>query len=386
MIRRIFLYICGSAFRFVLFFGVTIVCFSHVFINQNSLKQTINESGIYDSFVQSVVQDSAKQNPNVSIPLDDPQVKKIIQEAFPAASLQRNTEKIIDGTFMWLKGQTKTPEFSVDFSSERQIMANNIAGYAFEQLTQKPTCFAVPETIDPFTAGCIPPYTDINAERQNLSNTIASPDGLLPDVTFTQNDLPKDNSGAVIYQRYSYAPSVYQWLQFGAWIVAGLLLVVAIGIVLLSPTKRIGFQRLGIALISSGIALVITPIIFSYVLPQLSSSLSFNTSSTPGTQTLINNASNRLTNNFYALIINVTIQVIALGAAVLAAEKLTRPRTKYSSVSKRAGIVSSNAKRPSKGKKYKPSTMPIQSSEESARRKPHRTKNKKYRTIPKKEI
>lgn len=387
LLRRICLYICGSAFRFVLFFGVTIVCFSLVFVNPSSLKQTLRDSGIYDSLTEAVVEDTAKQNPTSTIPLDDPQIKQIIKASFTPASLQRGAETVIDGTFSWLEGETKTPVFNVDFSGERKIMSDNIASYAFGKLAQKPACFAIPETIDPFTAGCIPPYTDLGAQQQNLSDQLTGPSGLLPDATFTANDLPKDSSGNPIYERYSFAPSVYSWLRYSPWIALITLIGLATGMVLLSSSKRRGFQSLSIAIISSGVALIITPIIFSYVLPQLSSSLSFNSSDkTPETQLLINDVSNQLTTNFYTLIINVTIQVIAVGFVILIAEKLTRPRTKYSNVAKRAGVVNGNSKRPSSGKKYKSTTIPIQSSEESARRKPRRTKNRKYRTIPKKEI
>ncbi len=385
-LHHVGLVICSGLLRFLLFFGIGLVCAIFLFGNSKELKRVLSDNKVYAKFVDSIIEDNRKSQANSSIPLNDPHVVEIINQAFPPELLQDNTEKVIDSTYAWLNGKTPEPTFNVDLTPARQQLADNLSTYAFDTLRTKPVCFAVPKELDPFTAGCQPPNTDLGKEQRDLSTSMAGPEGILPKATFTAKDLPKDSSGKLITERYSFAPTVFKWAIFVPWIVGGLLILTMTGIVLLNRTKRIGFQQVGYSLMSTGAALLITPVLLLYVIPRFSKSLQFNQEGS-ATQRVMNSAAGQLNQDFNAILINISVQVIFLGVLVLLVERFTRPSSLYLELEKKAGVISSHKRKPSDAKrKYKPDTIPLQSSEESKRRKPKRTKNKKYRKIPKKEI
>jgi hypothetical protein len=357
-----------------------------IFGNRNNLEQSIKNTHAATRFVDAMISEMQKNNPQSSVPLNDPVIKGIIKNSFSENVIQTNSQAIIDGTYNWLEGKSKDVTFVVDFSGARDRLANEISSYAFNRLSAQPTCFAVPEQIDPFTAGCKPPFTDLAAEQQKFAETLKGSEGFLPKARFTEADLPKNKQGKKITEQFSYVPQLYSWARLMPYILPILILILGSLSVWLSPNKRKGFQQIGMALVGSGIALLITPILFVYVLPRFTQATQFSIGGSP-TQQVFNDVSNNLTSEFYSLLINVSIQIVVIGMVIMLIERITRPHSLYSEVEKKAGMVSSNTKkRPSSSRKFKPADLPLQSSEESTRRKPHRTRNKKYRKIPKKEI
>src|SRR4051812_20267917 len=77
-----------------------------VFGSPTQLKKTLKQSGIYSSFVYSVLESNQNNNqdPNKqedSLPLDQPEVKSAVKAAFSPEFLQSSTEQIFDGTYVW---------------------------------------------------------------------------------------------------------------------------------------------------------------------------------------------------------------------------------------------------------------------------------------------
>lgn len=383
--RRVALIISGSALRFLLFFGVGLICMVLVFGNRNNIDKSMKETHASSRFVDAMISEMQKNNPGSSIPLNDPEVQTIIKSAFSESVIQTSSQSIINGTYDWLEGKTNEVHFTVDFRQAREQLANGISAYAFTKLGSKPTCFAIPEQIDPFTAGCKPPFTNLNEEQQKFAADLAGSEGFLPKAVFTEADLPKSKQGKTLTEQYAYIPKLYEAARLMPFVLP-LIILGLVGLwIWLSSNKRHGFQQVGIAFIGTGVTLLITPILFVYVLPRFTQATQFSIGGNP-TQQVFNDVANNLTANFYNLLINVSVQVVAIGLVIVIAERLTRANSLYANVEKKAGIVSSNTRRPSSSRKFKPVDIPVQSSEESTRRKPHRTRNKKYRRIPKKEI
>ncbi len=382
MFQKVILYISGSAVRIAIFFGLSIVCFALIATNPTHIKNMIDDSNIYDKLVTAVIHDTIKQNNDSTLPLQDKSVQEAITSSFTPTSLQSNSESMIDEIYKWLDGSSTTPEIDVDFTSERQQASDKISSLTFDRIRVLPLCFATPETFDPFTVGCQPPSSDLGTEQIKLGNTLAGESGILPKATYSKEDLPRNNQGLYIYERYDYSPVVYRWLKLSPYIVGLMLITFCALVVRFSNSRREGFLRLGTIIVGSGVALIFTPILLSFVLPSITKSLSFSSQSDTGVNSLSNTLVNNITNNFYGLLLNVSLQVIVVGLVILLAERLTRPTSRYSDVKKSSGMVSSHTKRPSTNKKYKPVNIPLQSSEESTRRKPKKTRNKKYRKIP----
>ncbi|MFO0920503.1 MAG: hypothetical protein U0451_02415 [Candidatus Saccharimonadales bacterium] len=372
----------SSAFmlRILLFFGITFVSLALIVTNKTHVKNIVSDSGVYRDFVPAVIEETAKKSGS-TIPLSRPDIKAAIESGFDANVMQDNAENFIDGTYAWLNGTSSDYTFKIDLTVARQQTADSISKLAFDRIRTLPVCFAAPETFDPFTVGCQPPSTDLGAEQAKLSALIAGETGILPKAVFTQNDLPKNGEGKQIQERYNFAHALYQWLKFSPLIIGFLILVFSFPIVLLSRTRREGFRRLGSIIFGSGVTLLITPILLMYILPGISDSMKFSSATNNNTSAVVSNLINYMTESFYSLLFNIALQVITIGAIILMAEYVSRPKSKYSAILMQTGLISSHTRKPSSGKKFKPFNVPVQSSEESVRRKPRKTRNRKYRKI-----
>lgn len=366
--------------RILLFFGITFVSLALIVTNKTHVKNIVSDSGVYRDFVPAVIEETAKKSGS-TIPLSRPDIKAAIESGFDANVMQDNAENFIDGTYAWLNGTSSDYTFKIDLTVARQQTADSISKLAFDRIRTLPVCFAAPETFDPFTVGCQPPSTDLGAEQAKLSALIAGETGILPKAVFTQNDLPKNGEGKQIQERYNFAHALYQWLKFSPLIIGFLILVFSFPIVLLSRTRREGFRRLGSIIFGSGVTLLITPILLMYILPGISDSMKFSSATNNNTSAVVSNLINYMTESFYSLLFNIALQVITIGAIILMAEYVSRPKSKYSAILMQTGLISSHTRKPSSGKKFKPFNVPVQSSEESVRRKPRKTRNRKYRKI-----
>ena len=137
---------------------------------------------------------------------------------------------------------------------------------------------------------------------------------------------------------------------------------------------------LGFALLGSSISLVILTFVFGFVVPHYMKNLDLGLGG-GGTQVILDEAINDLTKNFDATIINVSLQVAALGLLVIVLERFTRPSSKYYDVQRKAGLMTSVMPKNLfvHGKQKVATSVPLISSEIDV----SRFKDEKYRKIPK---
>jgi hypothetical protein len=350
--------------------------------NRIDVKQTLVDSGAYDKFVPSIIESNKD---NKSIPLEDPEVKKIINQSFPPEKLRTETELIVDSIFDWLEGSKNSVSFSVDFTENKTMLGDQLSRYAFNGLAFKEECRSQPETFDPFTTTCRPYGYDIFEGEKRFAEQIKSSEGFLGKTVLTEQSLPKNKAGKSIFEEYYYAPIAYEWLIRAPWILGALTILTAIGYVVYLPNKRRGMVSLGKRIFFSSATLIATPILFSFVLPYFTNSYG-NELGGSSSEVLLNDILSTLTRNFDRMMIIFGVWLMLIGLAIIVGERMTRPRTRYVGVEKRAGLTSSN-ERPKKQSSPRgtlnESTLPLQSSEVSVTKKAKKPrKNSKYRKIP----
>ena len=77
------------------------------------VKTVLRQSGLYESGVGAALDQAQKDQKNDTnenkdnIPVNQPQVRTIIEQAFPPSFLQTQTEQVIDHTYAWLNGMTQ---------------------------------------------------------------------------------------------------------------------------------------------------------------------------------------------------------------------------------------------------------------------------------------
>ena len=85
-----------------------------VFGTSKNIKHALSGSGLYQSAVPAILsQQQNSQSGGNTVPLNQPQVKQIIENAFPPQFLQSQTEQAIDQIYAWANGKTPTLQFTV---------------------------------------------------------------------------------------------------------------------------------------------------------------------------------------------------------------------------------------------------------------------------------
>jgi signal transduction histidine kinase len=198
----------------------------------------------------------------------------------------------------------------------------------------------------------------------------------------TQEDLPKNAAGQTIASQLHYAPTVFTWLKRAPYILGALLLFLVIDFILLSPRRRKGIKNLSTILISSGVSIIIFPILFSYVIPYFSKSFQFDFESV-GTQKIFSEIIDQLSRNIDILFIAIGGAIALLGLVLYVGERITRPTTKYTNLEKRSGLAVSTKKQEQSPKslrgKLNQDNIPLQTSD-GPKNKKQKGKSK-YRTI-----
>lgn len=308
------------------------------------IKQVLRDSNIYSTFVDNIVDEAKKQTKgtqaNNSLPTNDPVFLKDVKKTFTPQFLQSSAENVIDGTYHWLTGKTSQPDFRIDLRSQKQGLANFLGDHAIDTLQALPVCTKAQlvqmngSQLDPFKATCKPPGLDVNAEKQRVVNEVLNNPDFLKNTVITANTLPKDKHGDNIFQRQSFIPKIYGWVNFSPIILGVILLLLAAAIVFLHKTKRRGFRSIGFMLAETGVFLGI----ISFV-----SALFYQSLSKPGGkihkalgQSGFQQTISKVMSSFMQLINNRLVifglTYAIIGSAILAALYFTRDKNKPQNV------------------------------------------------------
>jgi hypothetical protein len=222
------------------------------------VKEWVSGAGTYEKLVNSLSKSIDKTQEN-SLPLDDPELLKAVESAFPPEFLKSTSEKFIDGLESWLNGnQAATVE--LDLTNAKVTLADNLGEVAKNKLTGLPTCAIPPESpdIDVFRATCLPVGADIESLSNSIRENINDGQDILKDpvISVKISDVAK-NQPLVS----EYAPKVYRYLDLLAWILIAWLIVSVLVIVGLSDNHRQAMKRVAKTLLTTGVILAVWGVI-----------------------------------------------------------------------------------------------------------------------------
>lgn len=252
-----------SVFAALLFFSLLGLAWAHVAAatirNRETVKSWLDESNFYDQIVDGVL-DSAKQQTaeeGTSLPVDDPQVQAIAKEAFSPEYLKENAEKVLDGTYRWLSGDTQRPVFEIDLAAAKQRLADGLGKYATDRAAGLPVCTAaqargLADGFDALNAPCRPPGVSAATAGASLRDEILNNQDFLGDTTFSGDDLFKNDSGQNADSQLQRFQTAYSLWGLAPYLLAGLAVLSALAVFFLSPTKRQGLRRVGVILATAG--------------------------------------------------------------------------------------------------------------------------------------
>lgn len=260
-LRKPAVIIAGIFLPLSLFIFGFLLAFGQVLGTPDRLKHALEQSDIYKAAVASLVRQGGSENDQSvteegGIPSSQQAVQNAVTEALPAETLHKQTTVVLDGVYAWLQGDTAELQFQVDLTEIQGKLAASLSEQARTQAAQLPPCgpdaTVTPQDFDPFGTKCLPAGTDPNAVAEKTRQEITSSE-LFKDPVLDANDL-KTKVSKPLQEQLKPLSDIHEAVR-GFTLVSGISSVVlAIAIVFLSVPLHTGLRRLGIILLSVGVA------------------------------------------------------------------------------------------------------------------------------------
>jgi hypothetical protein len=248
------------------------------------------------------------------------------------AFLQQSTEQFIDGTTPWLEGKTAQPSFHIDISGVKQTFIQELANQARTRYAALPPCAPgqIPDTSDVFSVSCQVQGASIEPQIQQAIQEFNANEDFLPNAAITPDNLKSGDSGhqqTPVFDQLHDVPKYYKWAHIAPFILGILALISALVIIFASTERRSGTKRVAIALVSTGIVLLITVALSTYGVRKAQDHIAKVSSDDSVVQNsalqVIKLIQHDLNNN----IVIFALVFLVLAAGLLAYLFLTRPKT-----------------------------------------------------------
>lgn len=227
--------------------------------NPESVKEILNKSGIYENLIPNYLNSANKKGGSeISIALDDPNVKEAAEKAFTPEFVKESSEKIIDGTFTWLNGKADKPTFNIDLTGVKTAFAVNAGAAAEQKAATLPRCSSrnTPAEFDAFTATCLPTGITPASAAARTQSEILSGQGLLEDSAINAGSLKAEGTNDSVFEQMQSVPKVYQQAKKMPLYLAVLAIIVIAAIIFLGVTRVKGIRQVGFTFIGVGLAMI----------------------------------------------------------------------------------------------------------------------------------
>lgn len=251
------LVVIAPVLTLLLYAAATNYAFVKVAGDVENIKQTLSDSGIYDSVLDGLLDESDNVGTGTeTVSLKAKAVRTAAKQTLTPQFVQTNTEQVIDSLYRWLDGTTKVPDFHIDLGSARAEFAKNAGAAVTAELSGLPACPAGTSTqnFDVENAACLPKGVSPAAEGAKVEQTINSGEGFLDHPVFTAASIKSQKGGKPVFEdELKNAPKAYQAATTAPYVMGAVAILLAVAVVFLSATKRKGLRKIGIMLLVAGI-------------------------------------------------------------------------------------------------------------------------------------
>jgi len=263
--KGILLFLASTTYVWLLFLTAGAMELRLTLTTPATLKTWLSDGGIYSGVVSETSKlatiQQAQENSVVQITSDD--ISEVAKSTFPVEGIQNDTERVIDGFYGWFKGDTTSPEFTVDFSSRQAQFAKEMTDKLEVKINALPECattgrFSI-QAFDPFKSDCRPKGVDLTAELTSFEKDLASSKDVLKQTAFSGNDVKLKNSSGqeeVVASALTWVPKAYKGLLYGPFLLAILTVIMALSLIFLSSSRRRGLKRFAGGLMFAGVVMV----------------------------------------------------------------------------------------------------------------------------------
>jgi hypothetical protein len=251
----------------------------------DALKIALIDGKVYDTAAPSIIDHASKEKKpedsgNKDLDLSDPVVKGAAKQVITGTLLQGYAEQAIDGTYHWLDGTTKTPDFNLDLTIVQRDLGISISSAIVQRVKSLPACTNAqllqldPATIDPLTMPCQPPGFNLEQLRQGVVHEVNTSE-TFKDTSITPQNLDSEEAGKDPFQQLSAIPVIFQWSKIAPWILGVLGLASAAALIFLRHDRRRGVKAVAVSLLITGgvllVAIVLTTVAFGNIHPSTGS-------------------------------------------------------------------------------------------------------------------
>ncbi len=260
--------------RSALFSFAFMVGFVITFGSPDIIKQSFDESGVYQIPLSDIASSSLDKNPNQDssgLTIKSPEVKESLENVFPEDKKQQIVEEIIDGTYEWLAGKAPAPAFNIDLKTEKSEFITQITDKGFDRVNSLRECsleeLQSMQELDPFSIPCKPPY-DLSADKQTYLEELNKSD-FLGDLSLSGDQLVEEARRNDSSNMIDSLPTLFQLFMLLPLILAGLILIFGAMLIYLHDTKKIGVQKIGKTLVYSAVSVLIVTIGSYFILGEV---------------------------------------------------------------------------------------------------------------------
>jgi hypothetical protein len=233
--------------------------------NPNKVSGWLDQSGLYGYINNQIINQAQRAISNSAQSSQlNPVISSNINLVLPDTTLNKDINSIVVNNYAWLEGKSSTPDFMIDLTGAKQSFATNMGAYVQTRLVGLPQCsisqsLQAAQTNNPYALTCRPIGVDPASIGAQVTSQIESSGTLLGNPVITASTISpnNDNTGVPYYQKFSKAPTIYQWSLRSSWLIGLLSVICALCTVFLSPHKRKGVRKIGVALLLSGLYLLI---------------------------------------------------------------------------------------------------------------------------------
>lgn len=278
--KAVVLFLASTLYAWLLFVVASSFMMSWTLKEPDTIKGWLNNSGMYNKIVPEVSRlatiQQKQENALVQITAED--ITEAAKVAFPADTLRSDAERVVDAFYAWLKGDTDSIDFTVDFSGRQTVFAELMTAKLEEKINNLPACtttgrFTV-QAFDPFKADCKPKNVDLTEELAEFKDELAKSEDILPKVTYSGDDitLRGANGEAVpLSQELSWLPKAYRFLVYAPWTISVMTFISALALIFFSTLRRKGLRRVAGGLTFTGVIMLVSGVFLRPAFERLNS-------------------------------------------------------------------------------------------------------------------
>ena len=245
------------------------------------VKTWLSDSKLYDHFIANVIKQSvgSKEGDNSSstgVSPTDPVVQDAAAKAFSPQLLQTSVNTFLDNNYQWLQGKIAQPNFVIDLTVPKQQFATYVANAIQTHLASVPTCTKaqaaqVAVNFSPLDATCLPAGVNARSEAAKVQAQLAGSNGLLSNPVITAQSLNTNGNSTPYYEHGNLAnlPKYYKLAVALPLLLAGVAVVLILGVIFIHPVRRRGVLRVGVVLLTAGLLLVVVKFIADFAYPKV---------------------------------------------------------------------------------------------------------------------